>query len=482
MRVKRKDPVKINRSVIKDLPPSPPSGTKDIIWDIQVPGFGVYRTWKERVSFLYQYRPTRGKTRSRKIGSYGEFTPESARDVAADWARQRRQGINPIDALRAKAANDAAENDLVLDKYAEAWIERREKSGKPMNRAQTNALRNDVVRVLGKKRIDKLTVDDIEAFDHDLRPRGEGAVRVGMVILKTMLNDAVRRGKIPYSPAAAVRTPKSGVRTRKLRDHEIKRYLEAAHDLGGPRGDLAEVILRTLKRKEECGGMRWEAIDLSSGIWSLAASETKGRKPHDVKLPRQVLAIIERQQPDHALRRGPIFTLDGGRTAPVMGSQVKDLLDANMHRRVELANERDGTAHSIDHWTIHDLRRTGASKMQDPLGVTKDVINAVLLHVVGGGVDQVYLQAELVEPAGKALQAYNDLIDDMMQEPDVWPGARDLPTLTIAEIKARCSLLRKGWPERTDQTKARLKREDQGGQPEPRKRRAGTADPTNASA
>lgn len=456
----------ITRSVVNGLPVSPPSGTKQFAWDIQLPGFGAYKVTSGRVSFIYQYRMGRGRTRSIFIGTLGEMTIEQARTRAMTFAQQRRDGTDPKEAIREAADKERAAAEMVLSVYAANFLQRRIDGGNPLNKAQTAIVNRDIVALLGHHRLDELKTHHIEDFAATLGKRAVSARRMGIVYLKTILNDAKRRGVIQISPADAIETPKSGERDRVLREDEIQRFYEAAGDMseaGDLRGDLYEAILRLLKRKEEVSQIQWESIDVKAATWRLEAEQTKNRKAAVVHLPPQVVAIFERQQPDPMLRRGPVFTLNGGQTHPEMGSQVKDILDANLHRRLEVANERDGTALAVSHFTIHDLRTTGASKMQEePLAIRVDVINAVLLHVVGSGVTKIYLRAGLAREAGDALRAWNDWLDDLMRRDDAWPGGRGLPKLKGAEVKRRIGLLRQGWPKRIDQVRAIEKKAKEG--------------------
>lgn len=456
----------LNRDNIKALPPSPASSKKLIRWDRDIKGLGAYRTSRGYVSFVFQYRMPGGKTKSIKLGNFGELTLEQARLVASEMALQRRQGTDPIALAKARRAEEIANTELVLANYAEGYIARREAGGKPLNKAQTNIVRNDVIGLLGEHRIDRMTVEDVEAFANTLAARGPSARRSGLTYLKAIMNEAISRDKIGRSVAAGVETNKSGERDRRFRDGELQRFLEAANDIGDCRGDIYEVLARTLKRKEEISRIQWGDLDLAKGEWHLDRMRNKGRESHRIELPRQVMTIILRQQPDPRLRVGPVFTLDGGRTAPEMGSQVKDLLDANMHRRLELANERDGTAHSIGHFTIHDLRTTGASRLQEKPFLTKEaIIDSILLHKAPGTVSRIYQRSMLEIEAGEVLQAWNDWVDALMARPDAWPGGRDLPPLTNAERKAGIARFREGWPLRADQRRAAERREAEGEKP-----------------
>lgn len=449
----------ITKTSINSLPISPASGSKTFVWESGLPGFGAYRSGTKRVSFIYQYKNEFGMTRSKLIGYLGELTIEQARSIASDYAHQRRRGIDPLAEMQRLADEEKRKTELLLSVYAEGYIERRIASRKPLNEAQTRIVRNDVVRLLGDVRIDRMTVEDVEGFAATLAERGPSARRMGLTYLKAILNEAVARDKIGKSPAIAVETNKSGERSRRLREDELQRLLEAAHDLGGPRGDVVEVLVRLAKRKEEVSKMVWEDIDIAERIWLLPDVRSKNGDPYRIELPAQVMEIILGQQLDGRLRKGPVFTLDGGRTSPEMGSQVKDLLDALLHRRLELANERDGTALSVQHYTIHDLRTSVASRLEEePFQIPASTIDAILLHKKAGKVTRTYQRASLNTEAGKAIQRWNDHVDQLLKASSAWPGGSDLPPMDGAERRRRLKVLRERWPLRTDQQRALDKR------------------------
>lgn len=342
--------------------------------------------------------------------------------------------------------------------YAEGYIQRRIDDDTPLDKTSLSAIRRDVIGILGHIRIDLMKVDDVEAFARQLAARGPSAKRTGVVQLKAILNEAIARDRIVKSAARSVKTPKSGERTRRLREDELQRYLEASREIGGPQGALLELYPRLVKRKdEEIAKMTWDQIDLVRNEWFIPHENSKIDQPYIVELPRQVRDIILQQQPDPKLRRGYVFTLNEGRTPPVMGTDVKNRLDALMHRRLELANKRDGTALGMDHFTLYDIRTTAVSRMEEaPFMVQPSVLDAVLLHKKGGrNSTKIYARAKLGSEAGEAIQRWNDHLDEMMVRRDAWPGGRTLDKMTPKERMSRLDALRANWPMREDQKKAR---------------------------
>lgn len=467
---------RINRQNLRKLERTPASAAKKWLWDSEIPCFGAYRSENNLISFVYQYRmPGERSIRSKVLGTGEEITLEQARSLAAEMAFQRRQGIDPILEERRKAAEEKARTDLIMANYAAAYLQRRIDAGKPLNKAQTRVIERDIVGQLGDIRIDQMVVEDVEAFGKTMGERAPSARRMGLVYLKAILNDAKDRGKISVSPALNVDTPLAGRRVRRLREKEIKRFHEAVRDIGDVRSDCLEAILRLGKRKEEVAEMTWEELDLQKRLWFLPPDRTKPGEAFLIELPRQVVEIIARQQPDQRRRHGPVFTLNG-RTPTELGSQVKDMIDAGMHRRIELAEGGFGEVDRVAHYTIHDLRKVVTSTLQErPFLVTKDLLDVILLHKGNAQVIDTYALSKLEIEAGEALQKWNDWLDDLLSGPDMFPGGRDLPRMSGAEIARRLADFRKGWPERADQRNARIAREKAAaivGAPRGRKARA----------
>ncbi|WP_230770233.1 tyrosine-type recombinase/integrase [Sphingomonas sp. Leaf4] len=446
--------IRLTDSNIRSMPRTATGEPKKFKWDLQVRGFGAYKTSTGRICFVYQYKTLDGRTTSSKIGEAGEMTVAEARDIAAGYARERRLGIDPFEERRRRRQDADAQVRLTIAGYFEDYVVRRAMRNLPVSVERQRVYRRDLVSLLGHVRLDRLTNDIVEDFGVRLLQRGPSLVRIGYGCLKALIIDAVKRGTIQPCEAHDFDLPKVNRRKRRLSVDEFARVHEAARDIGDVRSDAVEMILRTAKRKEEVAELPWDEINLEKGEWKLPAARNKSRCNQLILLPRQVVELLHRIQPDPAKRRGPVFTLDG--INPVeMGSQVKDLIDAHVHRRLE-HGAADGMVPSFDHWTIHDTRKVPATTLREPpFRYSRDIINAMLLHRVGDEIDDTYILTQMVEDVGEALQTWNDRMDEITSSPDAWPGGRHLPPMPPAERAARLALIRNGWPERTDQKKAR---------------------------
>ena len=126
--------------------------------------------------------------------------------------------------------------------------------------------------------------------------------------------------------------------------------------------------------------------DLLDGLWRKrqVVGANKSGKPKKTILPAMALAEVGTGD-----ARDRVFPgRRGGRFGNL--STCKKRLDANA---------------GIPHWTLHDLRRTASSGMQE-LKVEPHVIRYGVLDHTAKGLDAVYLLGDLTGPAGEALQKW----------------------------------------------------------------------------
>ena len=71
--------------------------------------------------------------------------------------------------------------------------------------------------------------------------------------------------------------------------------------------------------------------------------------------------------------------------------------------------------HEIEHWTVHDLRRTAATRMAEA-GTAPHIVEAVLNHVSGhkAGVAGVYNRASYEPQKRIALQQWSDHLEALV--------------------------------------------------------------------
>jgi integrase len=164
-------------------------------------------------------------------------------------------------------------------------------------------------------------------------------------------------------------------RERQLSDAELSAIWNAAP--ASDYGRIVRLLMLTAQRRDEIGSLSWSEIeppdDPAKALIALPAARTKNGRPHDVPLSRPALAILE-----DCTQRGTRDLVFGEGLGGYSGwSRSKDAIDKAAKLKTP--------------WTLHDLRRTAATRMAD-LGVQPHVIEAILNHVSGhkSGVAGIY--------------------------------------------------------------------------------------------
>lgn len=116
-----------------------------------------------------------------------------------------------------------------------------------------------------------------------------------------------------------------------------------------------------------------------ANTWKLPAERTKNGRQHDVPLSQTVHDILKDIVRVESRAR-LVFTTTG--ETPVSGHfKARNRLARLM---TEVATAERGEAIEIEHWNLHDLRRTAATNMAR-LSIPVRVTEAALNHVSGTG-------------------------------------------------------------------------------------------------
>ena len=163
---------------------------------------------------------------------------------------------------------------------------------------------------------------------------------------------------------------------------------------GNNHGKIAKLLLATAQRRGEIGGLRWSEIDLDKNLISLPPERTKNAKLHELPITDTVRSIIQSQPKTE----GRDFLFGYGEGAFSGWSRAKDTLDE------AIAN----SGNALPPFTLHDLRRTVATKMAD-IGVPPHVIEAVLNHTSGqvSGIAGIYNRALYTAEKAQALARWD---------------------------------------------------------------------------
>jgi integrase len=359
------------------------------------------------ISLRYQYRLA-GRKQRVVLGTYPALTLAHARQLHRKFQTMVEQGISPARYVQEEKTRERGVPADLFQTLAESWLAQ---WGSNKNEATVGHVRGwltkDVYPRIGDKSVKSITPAHVlDVLD---KIKGRGAPHSARRIhgtLTQIFDHAVNRLIIETNPvdriSASSIAPVSS-RDRALTKAEIGIFLRAmeASTCRQQSKIALRLVLLTMVRKQELLQARWENVDLEQRVWSVLI--TKNKKPLEVYLSRQVVALFNRLK---ELAGGSPFVLPHvSRIDAPMGSST---LNEAIRRITEQENIH------LARFSVHDLRRTASTQLHE-MGFSPDIIEKALNHVIGG-VRGVYNKATYADQRRLMLQQWADIVDVWMAQ------------------------------------------------------------------
>jgi integrase len=291
-----------------------------VIWDDELPGFGLRVFASGKRSYVLQYRAL-GRSRRYTIGLHGVWTAESARQEARVQLGRVAQGDNPAEErqLDHKAITVKELCTLYLNDMNAGLI--MGKGGRPKKPhtiiTDTGRINRHIIPLLGTRRVKDLTKTDVNKMLKDVmagktrvsvktdKLRGKAIVRGGagtaartVGLLGGILTYAIEAGIISTNPAHGLRKPKDAIRTRRLSEAEYRTLgamLRKAQEEEkyAPSVDIIRLIALTGCRRSEIVGLEWSEADVEGSCLRLIDSK-EGMSVRPIGLP--VVELLEERR------------------------------------------------------------------------------------------------------------------------------------------------------------------------------------------
>lgn len=200
-------------------------------------------------------------------------------------SRDRGTAARKLQALQAKARAGAAATSsrATVAQWLEHWLET---IHGPEVRPTTydsyeQAIRIHIVPVLGARRIDQLSLEDIRTMHRAVQQRSTRAAQKAHQVLQRALADAVAEGIIDRNVAQLARKPKHAkVAPDALDADSARRLIRYAIDSGDPHASRWAAAFFTGARQSELLGLTWDRTDLDAGLIDLSWQLQQLKKTH----------------------------------------------------------------------------------------------------------------------------------------------------------------------------------------------------------
>ncbi|WP_170449185.1 tyrosine-type recombinase/integrase [Ruegeria arenilitoris] len=385
-----------------------PTGKRFNYTDQKCHGLKVRVSAKGRITFAAMFRNRAGKYTTYTIGNYPDVSLKAARGITD----QIRVDVK-INGMAKPSAPAIAKIEKITLRELVAEVQpvfaKNRKSWRPRGGAESSAYtRNTIERVfepLLDRPVETLTAEDFAVVANAYKPvrplkgktTANGQVSRALSYLSPVLDWAAHRGS-KFSKIGAGRTTRltvaelrrihdpasddptiKGKRERVLNAEEIaaivpllqypapekirRRNMLPKNDFGPA---AMRFLLLTLARREEVANARWQDIDFLNGVWVKPEVKDTSGGGRSQRLPLSQAALdLLKSLPGHRKKDGSAFVFpnrDGGK------------ID-NWNRIADQIQKGSNTSG----WTRHDLRRTGATLLEELL-VPIQTVEEILDH------------------------------------------------------------------------------------------------------
>lgn len=298
-----------------------PTDRIQLIYDTELPGFGIRLMPSGHGAYIIEYRPGGGGRRVSKkrmaIGTVGSLTPDEARKLAKEKLADVAKGHDPL------ADRQTMRREIKVAELIDRWNKENppsRRSGKPLaplTKSYTLArLTHHVLPIIGTKRVSEVSV----AVVNDLLQRitrgetqksapsgkkrgriratgGAGAARKVASDLSIIMAYAVERQIITTNPVSGARKPKAGKRHTFLTPEQVQKMGTALREMESdgfhPFGiAILRLLMLTGARPSEIEQLKWDEVDFHNQCLRLHETKTGySQRP----LSAEALAILRAQ-------------------------------------------------------------------------------------------------------------------------------------------------------------------------------------------
>ena len=382
---------------------------------LPAPGFypdggGLYLqvTSRGARSWVYRYRAGASNIRDLGLGPLRLVPLAVARAKAIDAGRLRLEGIDPIEAKRARRAQASAETARAVTFWecAESYVESHRAGWRNAKHAAQwlatlTTYAAPVAGALAVSAVDTEVVlkiiDPIWRTKPETATRLRGRVEAVLDFAKARgyregENPARWRGHLDQILPARTKVAKV-VHHAALPWREIPVFYATLEAQQGVGAAALRFAILTAARTGETIGATWPEVDFERGVWTIPAARMKAEREHRVPLSDQAMAILK---PMHEMRAADDgFVFRGQKTAKGLSNMA--LLA--VLKRLERAD-----------LTVHGFRSCFRDWAAEATAFPSDAVELALAHAIGDKVEAAYRRGDQLERRFELARAWADFV------------------------------------------------------------------------
>lgn len=356
-------------------------------------GHGLYLQVSESGTKAWLFRfMQNGRARKMGLGPLHTVSLAEARDAALACRKQLREGIDPIEARRARKAAIRVEEarQMTFRQCGTKYIEANKVGWKNAKHAAQwpSTLEAHVYPKLGDLPVDKIEVAHVMKVVEPLwTSRPETASRIRGRI-ETIIDWATARGyRKGENPARwkghlqnllpARRKVVSVKHLPALPYAELPSFMGRLRELRGIEGGALEFAILTAARSGEVIHARWSEIDLTARMWTISPGRMKRHREHRVPLSSRAVEILEN------------LPRDGGEYVFIGRRAGKPLFEGALLKVVERLGRSEVT--------VHGFRSTFRDWASEQTAYSSEMCEMALAHAVSNKVEAAYRRGDMLE-------------------------------------------------------------------------------------
>jgi integrase len=371
-----------------------------VFFDSDLGGFGIRVRESGSRTWVVQY-DVGGRTRKMTLGGTDVLPAAKARAKAKDVLAAVRLGRDPAN----EKSNARAKAGKTFGSRLPDYLDHQRGALKPRSFEEVERHLMNHCRPMHAKPIDaidqKAAAQLLAIIKRNSGPTAANRVRTSVGAYFGWLMGEAEATSNPF--AATNKAPENDARSRTPTDQELAEIWRACPDTHY--GAIVKLLILTGARRDEIGSLRWSEVNLDAALITLPAERVKGRREHEIPISEPALAILMAQE-----RRDRDLVFGKGQGGYADWSGSKRDLDARM-----LA-ARGAGAKPMEHWSLHDFRRSMSTTMHERLNIEPHIVEECLGHATfTSGVSAVYNRSRYREAKRAALERWAEHVKKMAE-------------------------------------------------------------------